>query len=105
MSFSDDEGGDPGVSPKKAQPPIDFRSLIAATNRFYWIIPLAMVVAVACAIAYLKFSEPVYRSTAEIKIESRAGAQSLSLTGNASLAEEAITFEDIQTFEHSFLNF
>lgn len=79
---------------------LDLPALWHAFRKFYWIAAIGIFLGLVFSVVYLKLSKPVFRSTAEIKVERRVPTP---LIGEGVPGAET-TPEDLQTIVHSFIN-
>src|SRR5215217_7455274 len=92
-------------SEKQEASTFDVKALLQTAARYYWIVFLTLGLALAGALIYLNTVLPMYRSTAEIRVESRSATPGLSLPGSGGTSEGGqLVEEDLLTTEHSFLN-
>lgn len=102
MSFTEIEEEEPSRNFATAPAAMfDFKTYFAVLKKYFWIILLTEAIAIGGALAFLRSSDPTYRSTAEMKVESRYPRQGLSLSSEGI----SVAADDLKTLEVSFLNF
>lgn len=91
-------------SPPAGGSSFDVGSFLRTAGRYWWLIVLCVGGAMAAGTAIIKLSRPEYVATAEIKVERRAPASAVAITGAPLGLEGATTTEDLKTIEKSFVS-
>ncbi len=86
---------------------IDFRRILEALKKYFWVVLLFLVVGVVGAVAYLNVATPIYESTAVLKVEQRI-IDAAPLTDSSRMIgnsyDDLRTLEMISTIQQGFLS-
>jgi len=103
MAFDAESSGDV-FSSGGGEAAFDVKKLLETLRKFYWIFAFTLGLGIGLSTLYKKTAQPLYSSTAEIKIERRSATPAVSMSGGAIAYEGATTPEDLKTIEQSFIS-